>query len=431
MATFTDAQVASYIQNNALSGGDLARAASAFGIQQDQLQRAAGLLAAGSPSVAEAGQAYEAAVAGRPDLVAQNLATYNPATGTGLLGRDFSAAPGAQAGPVQTSPGLSWSLRNNITQAQYDQNIVDALRRAQASGMSDAQISTIMNQYGISADDVARATGASVADIQRRMQATPTTPRELEQQRLSQADLAARQAQDLAQRNAAWEAQQQRNQAAWAEQQRANEAAWAEQQRLNAAAQAPGQFGGDTLARNFQMYQQIPIGAQYNPAVTPGGASPYSMIMSQFQPTPNPYANFVPNTPMGGYDPGVYNTLLEQVDRGLLANAIAQAADMGGAGSAGDNFGGAGDGDAGAGGGFSGMSNSGEGGFGSIGGWAKGGLIDRVGGPNPPGKDDGLGMLQLGEYVIKKSSVDKYGKGLMDMINAGKVPAKKIKSLLD
>jgi len=61
---------------------------------------------------------------------------------------------------------------------------------------------------------------------------------------------------------------------------------------------------------------------------------------------------------------------------------------------------------------------------------AIGGLVDRVGGPNPPGPDDGAGMLQIGEYVIKKSAVKKYGAGLLDMINAGKIPAKKMKSLL-
>jgi hypothetical protein len=61
---------------------------------------------------------------------------------------------------------------------------------------------------------------------------------------------------------------------------------------------------------------------------------------------------------------------------------------------------------------------------------AMGGPVDRVGGPNPPGPDDGYGMLQIGEHVIKKSAVDKYGKGLLDMINAGKIPAKKMKSLL-
>lgn len=180
------------------------------------------------------------------------------------------------------------------------------------------------------------------------------------------------------------------------------------------------------IQQNFQNYMGIPIGAQYNPGVTPGGVSPYSMVMSQMpQGVQNPYANFIAGSSMGGYDPNVYNTLLRQVDQEVLRNAVDENLMSGG----GDD--GVGGGDAGAGGGFSGMSNSGEGGPDGIGGWAMGGLIDRVGGPNPPGKDDGLGMLQLGEYVVKKSAVDKYGKGLLDMINAGKVPAKKIKSLLD
>jgi hypothetical protein len=60
----------------------------------------------------------------------------------------------------------------------------------------------------------------------------------------------------------------------------------------------------------------------------------------------------------------------------------------------------------------------------------KGGMVTNVFGPNPAGPDDGAGMLQLGEYVIKKSAVKKYGQGLLDMINNGKIPAKKLKSLL-
>jgi hypothetical protein len=68
----------------------------------------------------------------------------------------------------------------------------------------------------------------------------------------------------------------------------------------------------------------------------------------------------------------------------------------------------------------------------STGGLAKGGMVHGglMFGPNPPGPDDGAVNLDMGEYVIKKSSVDKYGRGLLDMINEGKVPAKKLKSLL-
>ena len=86
----------------------------------------------------------------------------------------------------------------------------------------------------------------------------------------------------------------------------------------------------------------------------------------------------------------------------------------------------------------SGVGNPGEsgGGYGASGdgdsGWAKGGKVtkDRLKGPDPKGPDQGYGALLDGEYVIKKSAVNKYGTGLLDMINNGKIPAKKMKSLL-
>ena len=101
-------------------------------------------------------------------------------------------------------------------------------------------------------------------------------------------------------------------------------------------------------------------------------------------------------------------------------------------GSVGADYGGSADGGIG---GSPADADSGAGGYGnndsSYGGcYNMGGPVDRVGGPNPPGPDDGAGMLQLGEYVIKKSAVNKYGQGLLDMINDGKIPAKKMKSLL-
>jgi len=82
------------------------------------------------------------------------------------------------------------------------------------------------------------------------------------------------------------------------------------------------------------------------------------------------------------------------------------------------------------GGGYGGYSDGGSSDSFGGGEYAMGGTVDKVVGPNPPGPDDGAGMLQLGEYVIKKSAVKKYGQGLLDMINAGKIPAKKMKSLL-
>ena len=106
MATkFSDAQVASYIQNNALSGAGLQQAAQAFQLAPDQLARAQGLLSSGDASVAAAGNAYNQQVAGRPDLVAQNLAAYNPATGIGSLVQPQALTPAPVTPPPPT--GLS------------------------------------------------------------------------------------------------------------------------------------------------------------------------------------------------------------------------------------------------------------------------------------------------------------------------------------
>ena len=150
-----------------------------------------------------------------------------------------------------------------------------------------------------------------------------------------------------------------------------------------------------SLAQNFQNYMGIPIGAQYNPAVTAGGASPYSQIRAISPQMVNPYANIVANTQMGGYNPMLYDNVK------AAANVAGTTDSMGDGTGAG-----------------TGMAK---------GGYVHGGLMS---GPNPAGPDDGAVNLDIGEYVIKKSSVDKYGKGLLDMINEGKVPAKKMKSLL-
>lgn len=65
-------------------------------------------------------------------------------------------------------------------------------------------------------------------------------------------------------------------------------------------------------------------------------------------------------------------------------------------------------------------------------GFSKGGKVtkNRLKGPDPKGPDEGYGALLGGEFVIQKSAVKKYGEGLLSMINDGKIPAKKLKSLL-
>ncbi len=53
-------------------------------------------------------------------------------------------------------------------------------------------------------------------------------------------------------------------------------------------------------------------------------------------------------------------------------------------------------------------------------------------GPDPKGPDDGSGNLDIGEHVIKASSVKKlekkYGPAVMSLINAGKLPNRKAKT---
>jgi len=188
-------------------------------------------------------------------------------------------------------------------------------------------------------------------------------------------------------------------------------------------------FAGATqgFAQNFANYQSIPIGAQYNPNVVGGTGSPYSQIMGQMRPMGNAYENVVGNLPMGGYDPGLYDRLAKANAAKILANSlIGNNATDTGAASTGDGFspGGQGGDAAGNTGGGPGTGAAGDAAF------AMGGMVNSLLGPNPQGPDDGMGYLDRGEYVIKKDAVNKYGRGLLDMINEGKVPAKKMKSLL-
>jgi hypothetical protein len=108
------------------------------------------------------------------------------------------------------------------------------------------------------------------------------------------------------------------------------------------------------------------------------------------------------------------------IGEGIGGVSMGEGIGAGGPGSAGggDNPGGDGGGVGGDGGGVGGDGAA----------WAKGGYVtqDRLMGPDPAGPDTGSGLLQAGEYVIKKSAVDKYGLGLLDAINSGKVSKKKI-----
>jgi hypothetical protein len=314
-----------------------------------------------------------------------------------------------------------------------------------------------MDRLGISPADVARATGVTTQSVQEKYAAAiPKTEAELIADAAADAELAARTARDrtasqalidaraLAARTSAGNLTASQKAAADAAQlalvARQNEAALALQQRNAAAAAAAeaarlaalrtggtgtttGVIGGtggllgptgatsvtgttpfanatQGFAQNFANYQSIPIGAQYNPNVVGGAGSPYSQIMGQMRPVGNPYAGVVAGQAMGGYNPGLY----DQIAAANLANTTAEQA----AATAAQN---------------TQQESTGL----AQGGMVHGGVMF---GANPPGPDDGAVNLDLGEYVIKKSAVNKYGRGLLDMINEGKVSAKKMKSLL-
>lgn len=57
------------------------------------------------------------------------------------------------------------------------------------------------------------------------------------------------------------------------------------------------------------------------------------------------------------------------------------------------------------------------------GGSRKGGPIKKTYGPRI-GKEDGIIAAQKGEYVVRKSAVNKLGKKTLDTINRGKIPDK-------
>lgn len=55
--------------------------------------------------------------------------------------------------------------------------------------------------------------------------------------------------------------------------------------------------------------------------------------------------------------------------------------------------------------------------------YKRGGTIRKTYGPKI-GKEDGIIAAQKGEYVVRKSAVNKLGKKALDTINKGKLPAK-------
>ena len=125
-------------------------------------------------------------------------------------------------------------------------------------------------------------------------------------------------------------------------------------------------------------YTPTRILGQYDPNMTPGGVSPYELIMAQMQAPKNLYADFEAGTNIGGFDPQRFVTP-----------------------AAPSNF--------------------------------MGGMIDksRMVGPNPMGPDNGFASIQDGEFVMNRKATQKYGIELMNAINSGKISKGKLSGLLE
>jgi len=130
-------------------------------------------------------------------------------------------------------------------------------------------------------------------------------------------------------------------------------------------------------------YTPTRILGQYDPTMTPGGVSPYELIMAQMQAPQNLYADFEAGTNIGGVDP----------QRFVVPPAAAAAA----------------------------LPNN------------MGGMINksRMVGPDPMGPDNGFASIQDGEFVMNRKATAKYGIELMNAINSGKISKGKLSGLLE
>jgi hypothetical protein len=72
-------------------------------------------------------------------------------------------------------------------------------------------------------------------------------------------------------------------------------------------------------------YTPTRIAGQYDPTMTPGGVSPYELIMQQMQAPKNLYADFEAGTNIGGYDPRKFVT-----PQNAASAAVALSNNMGG-----------------------------------------------------------------------------------------------------
>jgi len=122
---FTDAQVAAYLRDNAFSNpAQVNQALTMFGIDAQQLSKAADLLAKNDPSVNAATQAYANAIRANPSAVAENAAAVARSTA-------YTSAPGVETLSVpRVTEAVNRAFRaGSLTRAEYS-DIVNSLSRA-------------------------------------------------------------------------------------------------------------------------------------------------------------------------------------------------------------------------------------------------------------------------------------------------------------
>ena len=327
---------------------------------------------------------------------------FNVATGTGA----YVAPTG-----VEQSAGLTYGLNNNMTQAQIDKNIFDFV--ANNRGLNDVQLAAEMDRLGFNANDVARATGVDYAGVLARYNAAKTglvqtgTGTKVVTGDGTGTGTKVVTGDGTGTQIVTGDGTGTKVVTGDGTGTKVVTGTGTDTGLLGVTGTGPFANATQGFAQNFRNYQSIPIGAQYNPNVVGGTGSPYSQIMAQMRPVGNPYAGVIANQAMGGYNPALYDQLLTNEVAKSAPNLVPTTAQENAQN-------------------LLGLEQSSTGGM-AQGGYVHGGLMF---GGNPPGPDDGAVNLDMGEYVIKKSSVNKYGRGLLDMINEGKVPAKKMKSLL-
>lgn len=400
----TEQQILAFLQTPGLTDQQIASEFSRIGATAQQVSNVTGVPVAQVQqriaAVAPAAATTPAPVAARP-AIEQGL--FNYLQTPGLTDAQIAAEAqrlGATAQQISNVTGVPvGNVNTRVQTANYTPSEMGFFNFLQTPNLTDAQIAAEANRIGFLPQQVSKITGVPVADAQNRfftefLRTPGLTDAQIaaERARLGISDQQISTITGVPVRDVT---------------NRANTAlpfanAGVPSNMGTYTPPAAGSSTPATFAENFNNYVSIPIGAQYNPNVTAGGASPYSQIRPQLQPVGNPYAGTVGGRFMGGYDPTIY-------DPNLLSNFVAErAADA--AAARGE---------------IAAAAAAGE-----MGGY-NGGLITKVMGPNPPTPDDGTMFVQKGEYIVKRDSVDKYGKGLLDMINEGKIPAKKIKSLLD